>query len=81
MEVDYSVTLISHLTELEGTFDTMNIFDITGGFETLNIHIHAEVIMPPINSNALAIFGATINVDSKVLVIGISMGIKDSISI
>jgi len=81
MEVDFGATLTFHPTELEATFGTMDIFDIIGGFETLNVHIIAKATMPPIHLNALAIFGVTVNVNSKVFVVGISMDIKDLISI
>jgi hypothetical protein len=77
MEVDFGDAPISHPTKLEGTFDTMDIFYNARAIKTLNIHIPTEATMPPTDLNALVIFGVIVNVDSKILMVGINMDIRD----
>jgi len=62
MEIVFSVALKFHPIELEGTFNTINIFDTTWGFRSLNIHVFVEVIAPCIDLIALMISNATVNV-------------------
>ncbi len=62
MEVVFSVALKFHPIVLEGTFGTINISNTTWKFGSLNVHVFVEVITPCIDSIALMISNAIINV-------------------
>ncbi len=84
MEVNFVVALKFHLAELEVTFDIGNILNITNlsdttrWFKNVENHVPTKVNVPHIDSIALMIFNATVNVDSKVIMVGTNMDTKDA---
>ncbi len=87
MEVDSFFALKSHLTELEVTSNTRNIFgtidlssDVQGSiFVQDHVFVGVTTLFDVVI--ALTIFGVTIKDDNKVHIVGTSMNAKASISI
>lgn len=83
MEVNSVVALKFHLVELEVTSDIGNILNIanpsdtTRWFKNVENHVPTKVNVPHIDSIALTFFNATVNVDSKVIMVGTNMDTKD----
>jgi hypothetical protein len=84
MEVNFVVALKFHLAELEITSDIGNILDTTNlcnttrQSENVKNHVPTKVNVLHIDSIALTIFDAMVNVDNKVFVVGTSMDTKDA---
>jgi hypothetical protein len=84
MEVNFVVAQKFHPTKLEVTYDIGNILDtidysdITQRSENVKNLVPTKINIPHIDSTTLMIFNATVNVDSKVLVIGTNMDTKDA---
>lgn len=87
MEVDSFFALKSHLTELEVTSNTRNIFgtidlssDVQGSiFVQDHVFVGVTTLFDVVI--ALTIFGVTIKDDNKVHIVGTGLNVKASISI
>jgi hypothetical protein len=66
MEVDYVTTSILQAIDMEGTSHDANDYGTVARFGLNNLLIYVETPIPPINLNALMIFGAIVKLGNEV---------------